>query len=50
MPFNTFTVGGLKPDTEYAFAVQAHALAGSGYSSSPLSEPVTFRTQALHGS
>jgi hypothetical protein len=46
MPFNTFKVGGLSPDTEYTFAVQAHALVGSGYTSSPLSEPVTFRTLA----
>jgi hypothetical protein len=46
MPWTTYTVAGLSPDTEYTFAVQAHALAGSGYTSSPLSEPVTFRTLA----
>ncbi len=44
MPFTTFVVGGLAPGGTYTFAVQAHALVGSGYTSSPLSTPVTFTT------
>ncbi|MDG4785223.1 cellulose binding domain-containing protein [Micromonospora sp. WMMD1102] len=44
MPFNTVTFVALTPDTEYTVAVRAAALAGSGYTMSPLSEPVTFRT------
>lgn len=40
----SFTVAGLTPDREYTFAVLADALPGSGYTTSPLSEPVTFRT------
>ncbi|HLL69214.1 MAG TPA: cellulose binding domain-containing protein [Micromonosporaceae bacterium] len=34
----------LTPDTEYTFRVWAAALVGSGYGTSPPSEPVTFRT------
>jgi hypothetical protein len=41
MPSNTFTLAGLVPGETYTFAVQSHALPGSGYTSSPLSEPVT---------
>jgi hypothetical protein len=40
MPFNTFVVD-LTPGGTRTFAVQAHALAGSGYTSSELSPPVT---------
>lgn len=42
MPINTITLTGLTPNEGYTFAVQSHALVGSGYTSSPLSEPVTF--------
>jgi hypothetical protein len=45
MPFNSYTLGGLTPNTEYTVAVRAAALAGSGYTLSPLSEPVTFTTR-----
>lgn len=48
MPGNTFTVAGLSPDTEYTFAVLSAALPGTGYTTSPLSEPVTFRTLAAN--
>lgn len=44
MPSNTITLAGLNPNTEYTFAVLAAALYGSGYTTSPLSEPVTFTT------
>ncbi|MGN9911814.1 fibronectin type III domain-containing protein [Phytohabitans sp. LJ34] len=44
MPFTTFVVGALTPGGTYTFAVQSHALWGSGYTSSPLSPPVTFTT------
>ncbi|AVT30292.1 hypothetical protein C6361_13195 [Plantactinospora sp. BC1] len=44
MPFNTVTFVALTPDTEYTVAVRAAALVGSGYTMSPLSEPLTFRT------
>ncbi|WBB80255.1 fibronectin type III domain-containing protein [Micromonospora sp. WMMD882] len=44
MPFTSFTLAGLTPDTEYTFAVYAAALYGTDYGTSPLSEPVTFRT------
>lgn len=44
MPGTSFTVAGLAPDAEYSFAVYAAALPGSGYTLSPLSAPVTFRT------
>lgn len=44
MPSTTFVVGGLTPGGTYTFAVQAHALAFSGYTSSDLSTPVTFTT------
>lgn len=37
----TITVGGLPPG-EYTVAARSHALVDSGYTSSPLSEPVTF--------
>lgn len=40
MPFNTFVVD-LTPGGTRTFAVQAHALLGSGYTSSELSPPVT---------
>jgi hypothetical protein len=40
MPFNTFVVD-LTPGDTRTFAVQAHALVGSGYTSSELSPPVT---------
>jgi hypothetical protein len=40
MPFNTFVVD-LTPGGTRTFAVQAHALVGSGYTSSELSPPVT---------
>ena len=42
MPFNSYTLAGLTPNTEYTVAVRAAALVGSGYTLSPLSEPVTF--------
>lgn len=48
MPTASLTLAALTPDTEYTFAVQAAPLAGSGYGMSPLSEPVTFRTQAAN--
>lgn len=44
MPGPSITLAGLTPDTEYTFAVYAAALPFSGYTVSPLSEPVTFRT------
>ncbi|MEQ4303866.1 fibronectin type III domain-containing protein [Plantactinospora sp. B6F1] len=44
MPFNTVTFVALTPGTEYTVAVRAAALPGSGYSLSPLSEPLTFHT------
>ncbi len=47
MPSNTFTLAGLTPNTTYTFAVYAAPLAGSGYSLSPLSPPVTFTTLAV---
>jgi hypothetical protein len=40
MPFTTYVVG-LTPGGTHTFAVQAHALVGSGYTSSELSPPVT---------
>jgi hypothetical protein len=40
MPFNTFVVD-LTPGGTRTVAVQAHALVGSGYTSSDLSPPVT---------
>jgi hypothetical protein len=40
MPFTTFVVD-LTPGGSRTFAVQAHALVGSGYTSSELSPPVT---------
>jgi hypothetical protein len=40
MPFNTFVVD-LTPGGTRTFAVQAHALVGSGYTSGELSPPVT---------
>lgn len=40
MPFTTFVVD-LTPGGTRTFAVQAHALWGSGYTSSELSSPVT---------
>lgn len=40
MPFTTFVVD-LTPGGTRTFAVQAHALVGSGYTSSELSPPVT---------
>lgn len=46
MPSNTFTVAGLTPATTYTFAVYAAPLYGMGYSTSPLSPPVTFTTLA----
>lgn len=39
----------LSPDTEFTVRVIAHALAYSGYTSSPPSEPVTFRTPPAGG-
>ncbi|MDG4793720.1 fibronectin type III domain-containing protein [Micromonospora sp. WMMD1082] len=44
MPGTSYALAALTPDTEYTFAVYAAPLAGAGYSVSPLSEPVTFRT------
>lgn len=44
MPSTTFNLAGLTPGTKYTFAVYAVALVGSGYTLSPLSEPVTFTT------
>jgi hypothetical protein len=44
MPFTTFVVAGLTPGGTYTFAVLAVALVGSGYTTSPLSPPVTFTT------
>jgi hypothetical protein len=41
MPSTTVTLSDLAAG-EYTVAVQSHALVGSGYTSSPLSEPVTF--------
>jgi hypothetical protein len=41
MPSTTVTLSGLAAG-EYTVAVQSHALVGSGYTSSPLSVPVTF--------
>ncbi|MEJ3749126.1 fibronectin type III domain-containing protein [Actinomycetes bacterium KLBMP 9797] len=40
MPFNTFVID-LTPGGTRTFAVQAHALVGSGYTTSDLSPPVT---------
>jgi hypothetical protein len=45
MPFTTVTLSGLTPG-EYTVAVLSHALVGSGYTSSPRSEPVTFTVGA----
>ncbi|MEE6257897.1 cellulose binding domain-containing protein [Plantactinospora sonchi] len=44
MPGNSVTLAGLTPDTAYTVAVRAAALADSGYTTSPLSEPLTFTT------
>ncbi|MDW5329762.1 fibronectin type III domain-containing protein [Plantactinospora sp. KLBMP9567] len=44
MPSTTVTFVALIPGTEYTVAVRAAALAGSGYTLSPLSEPLTFST------
>jgi len=43
-PGTSITLAALTPDTEYTFAVFAAAMPYSGYTTSPLSEPVTFRT------
>jgi hypothetical protein len=44
MPSTTVNLAGLTPGDKYTFAVYAVALVGSGYTLSPLSEPVTFVT------
>ncbi|MGX7670326.1 fibronectin type III domain-containing protein [Plantactinospora sp. DSM 117369] len=44
MPSTTVTFVALTPGTEYTVAVRAAALVGSGYTLSPLSEPLTFST------
>lgn len=44
MPFPTFVVAGLTPGETYTFATLASALPFSGYTTSPLSPPVTFTT------
>jgi hypothetical protein len=43
-PRNHVSLVGLTPDTEYTVAVQAAPMPYSGYSMSPLSAPLTFRT------
>ncbi|MFY1668702.1 cellulose binding domain-containing protein [Plantactinospora sp. WMMB334] len=47
MPFNTVTFTALTPGTEYTVAVRAAALVDSGYTMSPLSEPLTFSTPPI---
>lgn len=49
MPSTTYTLGGLTPGKQYTFAVYSAALPGSGYTLSPLSEPVTFTTPGYGG-
>lgn len=44
MPRNSVTLVDLTPDTSYTVAVRAAALPGTGYTLSPLSEPLTFTT------